>query len=127
MNDVYLWVAFGGGLGAMARFWCADAMTRLTGAAFPWGTLLINISGSFAIGLFGTLSAPGASLHAPLGVRAFVLVGICGGFTTFSSFSLQTLELIRSGNPARAGAYVVSSVVLCLMFVWFGVWSGMKL
>lgn len=127
MNDVYLWVAFGGGLGAMARFWCAAAMTRLTGAAFPWGTLLINIAGSFAIGLFGTLSAPGGSLHGPLGVRAFVLVGICGGFTTFSSFSLQTLELVRSGNLVRAGAYILSSVVLCLIFVWFGVWSGIRL
>jgi CrcB protein len=117
----YLWVAVGGALGSVARFWLSGAVAALTGPQFPWGTLLINIVGSFVIGWFGALTSDVGPLDAPANVRLFVLVGICGGFTTFSSFSLQTLELLQSGEMARAVGYIAGSVALCLLGVWAGV------
>lgn len=120
MNIAYLWIAIGGALGTMARFWFSAAMTRLTGPAFPWGTLIINVVGSFVIGVLARLTHAGAVPHVSPSMAAFAMVGVCGGFTTFSSFSLQTLELVRGGNMGRALAYVSSSVLLCLAFVWLG-------
>lgn len=95
------------------------------GTAFPWGTLLINVLGSLVIGWFAVISGgnPERFIGTPE-VRTFVMVGLCGGFTTFSSFSLQTLRLAQSGEVVRAGAYVVASVVLCLFFVWVGAMIG---
>jgi CrcB protein len=116
----YAWVALGGALGSMARFWMANAVAELTGPAFPWGTLAINVIGSFVIGLFYALTGPGGRFDVPSDARIFVMVGICGGFTTFSSFSLQTLMLLQDGQMLRAGGYIVGSVVLCLLFVWLG-------
>jgi CrcB protein len=116
----YAWVALGGALGSMARFWMADAVAALTGPAFPWGTLAINIIGSFVIGLFYALSGPGGRVDVSSDARIFVMIGLCGGFTTFSSFSLQTLLLFQDGQVLRAGAYVLGSVALCLLFVWLG-------
>ena len=120
MTATYAWVALGGALGSMARFWLGNAVANLVGAAFPWGTLLINIVGSFVIGWFDVLTGAFGSLAVPADARAFVLVGICGGFTTFSAFSLQTLQLAQGGEVVRAGAYIVASVVLCLAAVWAG-------
>ena len=120
----FLWVALGGALGSMGRFWVAAAVAELTGPRFPWGTMLVNIVGSFIIGWFGALTADTGPLDVPNGIRLLVLVGVCGGFTTFSSFSLQTLELLQSGEVVRAGGYVLGSVALCLVFVWFGVMLG---
>ncbi len=111
---IYLWVAVGGALGSVARFWLANTLAVLTGADFPWGTLLINIIGSFVISFFGMLTGSYPRFAVPYEVRVFVTVGLCGGFTTFSSFSLQTLELARTGQAGRAGLYVAASVVLCL-------------
>ena len=116
----YAWVALGGALGSMARFWMANAVADLTGPAFPWGTLAINVIGSFVIGLFYALTGPGGRFGVPSDARIFVMVGLCGGFTTFSSFSLQTLTLLQDGEMLRAGGYIVGSVVLCLLFVWLG-------
>ena len=116
----YIWIGIGGALGSMARAWLALAVARLAGAQFPWGTILINILGSFVIGFFGTLTTNDSRFAAPADLRAFVMVGICGGFTTFSSFSLQTLNLVRDGDMLRAGANVVGSVALCLVAVWLG-------
>lgn len=116
----YAWVALGGALGSMARFWMANAVAVATGPAFPWGTLGINIIGSFVIGGFFAITGPGGRFDVPPDARIFVMVGLCGGFTTFSSFSLQTLQLIQDGELARAGAYILGSVVLCLLFVWLG-------
>lgn len=120
----WLAVAAGGALGSMARFWLTGAMTALTGPRFPYGTLLINILGSFVIGLVAAigLTPERMGLHADL--RIFLMVGICGGFTTFSSFSLQTLELIQNGDTASALLYAAASVTLCLLFVWLGWWLG---
>jgi fluoride exporter len=120
----WLWVALGGALGSMARFGIANAITTLTGPQFPWGTLLINATGSFVIGWFGALTGSRGSFAVPADIRAFVMVGICGGYTTFSSFSLQTLELMQAGEVLAAGGYILGSVILCLLFVWLGVWLG---
>ena len=122
----YLAVTFGGALGSVARFWLTAYMTALTGPRFPWGTLLINALGSFVIGVVAgiTLTPARMGLHPDL--RIFLMVGICGGFTTFSSFSLQTLELIQTGDLLPAAGYIVGSVVLCLAFVWAG-WALARL
>jgi fluoride exporter len=116
----YLWIALGGALGSVARYWCSGFVARNVGDTFPWGTLLVNVVGSFAIGLFATLTEPGGRwLISPAG-RQFFMVGICGGYTTFSSFSLQTLTLAQNGEWLKAGANIVLSVVLCLVFIWLG-------
>jgi len=104
----------------MARAWLSLAVTRIAGPQFPWGTILINVVGSFIIGAFGTLTAHDGRFSAPVDVRAFVMVGICGGFTTFSSFSLQTLELARDGRVDQALGNIALSVVLCLLGVAAG-------
>jgi CrcB protein len=116
----YIWIGLGGTLGSIGRAWLAIAVAKLTGPEFPWGTILINVIGSFVIGLFGALTASDGPYPAPADLRAFVMVGICGGFTTFSAFSLQTLELARDGRPLQAFANVALSVMLCLLAVWLG-------
>lgn len=116
----YAWVAAGGALGSVARYWVGLVVADLMGVRFPWGTLLINIAGSFIIGWFDVLTGEFGSWAVPADARAFVLVGICGGFTTFSSFSLQTMQLLQGGEALRAGVYIVGSVVLCLVSVWAG-------
>ena len=118
--STYLWVALGGALGSMTRFWLAALVAEILGPQFPWGTIFINIVGSFVIGFFGTFSGPGGRLVASFNVRAFVMVGICGGFTTFSAFSLQTLDLARESRWLQAGGNVLMSVVICLLAVWAG-------
>lgn len=117
----YLWVAAGSALGGMARYWCSGFVAGRVGETFPWGTLAVNILGSFVIGLFGGLTGPDGRFLISPEVRIFVMVGLCGGYTTFSSFSLQTLALMQDGEWARAGANVVLSVILCLLAVWLGV------
>ncbi|HEY8612040.1 MAG TPA: fluoride efflux transporter CrcB, partial [Roseomonas sp.] len=116
----YLWIALGGALGSVARAWGSVLAVRLAGAGFPWGTIAINVLGSFVIGVFAALTAPGGRIGAQPDLRAFVMVGICGGFTTFSSFSLQTLELLQQGRTFPAMANVALSVVLCLGAVAIG-------
>jgi len=116
----YLWIAIGGALGSVARYACSELSVHLFGAAFPWGTLAVNVLGSFVIGLFASFTGPGGAWAAPLDARLFVTVGICGGFTTFSSFSLQTLAMFRSGDTGLAIANIGGSVILCLASVWLG-------
>ena len=103
-----------------AVYWLAVAVARIAGPQFPWGTILINIVGSFVIAFFGTLTTNDGRFAAPADLRAFVMVGLCGGFTTFSSFSLQTLELARDGRMAQAAGNVAISVVCCLLAVTAG-------
>ena len=116
----YLWIALGGALGSVARFAFSSAIAGWFGQSFPWGTMLVNISGSFVIGFFATLTGPDGRMLVSGDIRQFVTVGICGGYTTFSSFSLQTLNLIQDGELMRAGWNVVGSVALCLAAVWLG-------
>jgi CrcB protein len=116
----YTWIAIGGALGSVGRFWFSGLITRHFGETFPWGTLLVNISGSFAIGFFGTLTGPeGRWLVNPTG-RQFFMIGVCGGYTTFSSFGLQTFALMEDGKWGYAVANAVLSVILCLAGVWLG-------
>jgi CrcB protein len=117
---MYIWVAIGGAVGTVGRFWLSGVVARLIGETFPWGTLIINITGSFIIGFFATLTGPDGRVYAASTTRQFVMTGICGGYTTFSSFSLQTLNLANDGEMLRAGANVGLSVVLCLLAVWAG-------
>ena len=117
----YLWIAIGSALGGMARYWCTGVAAQLFGQTFPWGTLLINILGSFVIGFFVALTSPeiGRYVVDP-NIRAFVTVGICGGYTTFSAFSLQTMVLMQEGEWLQASGYILGSVALCLLAVWIG-------
>ena len=110
----YVLVALGGALGSVARAACAVWVLRLTGPGFPWGTVAINVAGSFVIGALAVLLGPGLRTAWAADARAFLMIGLCGGFTTFSSFSLQTVELARQGRGAAAVGNVAVSVVVCL-------------
>ena len=115
-----LWVALGGAIGSVARFWLTEASAKWWGAAFPWGTIIANVTGSFLIGLIAALPVMGPrDLTGPMG-RQFLMVGIMGGYTTFSSFSLQTLTMVQNGHMAKAALNVGGSVVLCLVAVALG-------
>ena len=116
----YIWVAIGGALGTIGRYFVSGVVARLIGETLPWGTLLINVTGSFLIGFFATLTGPDGRYFVGSTGRQFVMTGICGGYTTFSSFSLQTLNLMNDGEWFRAGGYIALSVVLCLIAVWMG-------
>ena len=116
----WLAVAAGGAIGSLARFWLAAAMTALTGPRFPWGTLLINVVGSAIIGVVAAVTLHPARVAMHPDLRVFLMVGVCGGFTTFSAFSLQTLELVQSGDVWPAAGYIAGSVVFCLGAVWAG-------
>jgi CrcB protein len=119
----YFWVAIGSAIGGMSRFWVSTIITKRLSAAqvFPWDIIFINVSGSFVIGVFAALTQPDARLGAS---RSFVtqlfMVGMCGGYTTFSAFSLQTLNLAREGQWLWAGGNMLISVVACLIAVWLG-------
>ena len=116
----YLWIAVGSALGGMARFACSGFAARLVGETFPWGTILVNVIGSFVIGFVATLTGPDGRFFVDTMTRQFVMLGICGGYTTFSSFSLQTLSLLQDGEWWLAGANVALSVAACLIAVWVG-------
>ncbi len=120
------WIFLGGGIGSLGRYWISGAVANAFGQTFPWGTLLVNISGSFIIGLFAALTNPEGRWLVSGSFREFFMLGICGGYTTFSSFSLQTLNLAEEGEWFRAGANCVLSLVLCLVAVWLGHVVGMN-
>jgi CrcB protein len=113
-------VALGGAIGSVGRFWLTGVMMALTGPRFPWGTLLINVLGSFVIGLVAGLTLTTGRIAMHPDVRIFLMTGICGGFTTFSAFSLQTLELLQSGDTVSAMGYAIGSVVLCVVATYCG-------
>jgi CrcB protein len=116
----YLWIAFGGALGSVARYALSSFIAHRIGEVFPWGTLVVNVSGCFVIGFFAALTGPDGRVMVSPDIRQFVTVGICGGYTTFSSFSLQTLNLLREGDVARGGGNIALSVVACMAGVWLG-------
>lgn len=117
---IYLWIALGSALGGVGRYAFGGWVQRLAGPGFPWGTVLVNIVGCSFIGWFATITGPDSRFIVNTRTRQFVMIGICGGFTTFSSFSLETLNLVRDGQPARAAANVFFSIALCLAGVWLG-------
>jgi len=120
----YLWVAIGGALGSVSRFWLSGFVAERYGETFPWGTIVINVTGSFVIGVFAAFTDPDGRVLASPGFRQFFMIGVCGGYTTFSSFSLQTLNLLRDREWFYAGGNVILSVVLCMIAVWFGYLLG---
>jgi len=120
----WVWVIIGSALGGVARYAISGAVARRVGETFPWGTLAVNVSGSFVIGWFAALVAPGGALAGERMAGAFVMVGLCGGYTTFSSFSLQTLNLARDGEYPGALANIAASALLCLLAVWAGAALG---
>jgi CrcB protein len=117
---LYLWVMLGSALGGGARYWLSGVIANRIGETFPWGTILVNVSGSLAIGFFATSTGPDGRLLVGTEARQFVMIGLCGGYTTFSSFSLQTLNLVRDGEWGAAGANIGLSIVLCFLAVWLG-------
>jgi fluoride exporter len=116
----YILVMLGGALGTGARFWLSGFVAERGGEFFPLGTLVVNVTGSFAIGFLAALTDPeGLFLLSPR-LRQFFMIGVCGGYTTFSSFSLQTVDLVRDGDWFKASLNTLLSFVCCLIAVWFG-------
>jgi CrcB protein len=113
------WIAIGSALGGVGRYWCSGAVARRYGERFPWGTVVVNVVGSFVIGIFAGLGPDGTN-SVDAGIRQFVMIGLCGGYTTFSSFSLQTLNLVRDGQWRDAYRNIALSTFACLAAVWSG-------
>jgi fluoride exporter len=124
---LYAAVGAGSALGALARFGCSAVLLALLGPTFPWGTLAVNGLGSFLIGLYATVSEPGGRLTAGPARRHFVIAGFCGGFTTFSIFSLETLMLVERQAVGLAAIHVAASLAVWLISVWLGAWCGKRL
>lgn len=120
-------VAAGGAAGSLLRYGGTMLAARLWGEAFPWGTMAINVIGSLVIGWFATASMPGGAAPASHELRLLVMTGLCGGFTTFSAFSLQTLALLRAGDTAGAALNIGLSVLLCLLAVAAGHWLALHM
>jgi CrcB protein len=116
----YILVMLGGALGTGARFWVSGLVAERLGELFPAGTLVVNVTGSFVIGFLAGFSDPDGPFLASPRLRQFFMIGMCGGYTTFSSFSLQTLDLFRDGDWFKAGLNSLLSFVCCLTAVWLG-------
>lgn len=120
MLPTYLAVMSGGALGVGARMWLSHTMTLRYGDTFPLGTLVVNILGCLIIGIVSSLTGPdGLFFTSPL-TRQVIMIGFLGGFTTFSAFGLQTIQLMNNGHWLYAGLNIMLSVGLCLLAVWIG-------
>jgi CrcB protein len=126
-SRLFVAVGLGASLGSVARYLTSMGMVQWLGPGFPWGTLTVNVAGSFLIGLYATLTEPDGRLMAGPATRQFVLAGFCGGFTTFSVFSLENLLLAESGAYALAAISIAASVILWLLAVWIGYRIGARL
>ena len=126
-SRLFVAVGLGASLGSVARYLTSMGMVQWLGPSFPWGTLTVNVAGSFLIGLYATLTEPDGRLMAGPATRQFVLAGFCGGFTTFSVFSLENLLLAESGAYALAAISIAASVILWLLAVWIGYRIGARL
>ena len=124
---LYVAVGLGAALGSAARVAISLGLLELLGAGFAWGTLTVNVLGSFLIGLYATLTEPDGRLLARPATRQFVLTGFCGGLTTFSIFSLETLFFVVEERLDLAALYVGVSIVLWLVAVWLGYRLGVRL
>lgn len=119
-RSLYLAVGLGSAIGGLARWWLSDLLQAAPGSGFPWGTLWVNVSGSFLIGGYAALIAPGGRWAHGLHRRLLVMTGLCGGYTTFSIFSIESILLLQLGHYGLAGAYVGASLLLWLGAVWAG-------
>lgn len=115
-----LWMGAGGFLGTIARYLVSSAVAGVVGETFPWGTVIVNVTGCFVIGVLAFATGPDGRVVVAPDIRQFLLIGVCGGYTTFSSFSLQTLTLLRAGDYVGAAGNIVVSVVACMLAVWAG-------
>ncbi|MGY8813309.1 MAG: fluoride efflux transporter CrcB [Gammaproteobacteria bacterium] len=120
-----LFIAGGGALGALLRYWMSTQMHNIFGRDFPYGTLSVNVIGSVAIGMLYVVSVERFTANVEL--RAGLMIGLLGAFTTFSSFSLETLTLIQSGQQFKAVLNVILSVTLCLIGCWVGMAMGKQI
>jgi CrcB protein len=126
----YLWIAIGGAIGSVARYFVggvvSEQFAQSQTQSFPWGTLVVNVTGSFVIGILGAVTAAEGRMTSQSRVFAtqLLITGVCGGYTTFSSFSLQTLKLLEDREWLYAGGNVMLSVVLCMLAVWLGYLLG---
>ncbi|HTH98900.1 MAG TPA: fluoride efflux transporter CrcB [Stellaceae bacterium] len=118
----YLLVAIGGAIGSIARYWLGNLGDTLLSSTFPWGILIVNVLGCFVIGFFSEATGANGMLDVAPDTRSFVIVGLCGGFTTFSSFSLGTITLLSDGHVMGAIGNVSLSLVTCLTGVAIGIW-----
>lgn len=116
----YLLVALGSAAGGVTRYWASGMIADRIGQTFPWNTMIVNVTGSLLIGFLATLSAPEGRLLLGPSARNLFMIGFCGGYTTFSSFSLQTLNLLQDREWLYACGNAILSVVLCLLSVWLG-------
>ena len=115
-----LWIALGGAIGSLGRYYLSEALALVLGDTFPWGTMVVNVTGSFVIGfLAGGAGAGGRWIESPF-ARQFLMVGVCGGYTTFSAFSLHTFGFLQAGDLGRASLNIVASVTLCVLATWAG-------
>lgn len=121
-----LYIFFGAGLGGVLRYWISNGIYYILGKSFPYGTLFVNISGCFLMGVLFVLTIERFnSLASPL--RALLLIGVLGGYTTFSSFSIETINLIESGQWGSALLNIILSLVICIAATWIGVIGGRSL
>ncbi|MBV1959739.1 MAG: fluoride efflux transporter CrcB [Pseudomonadales bacterium] len=118
-------IALGGAVGSVARFLAANAAAAHLGTRFPYGTLMVNLIGSFLIGLTYVLIVEKFKLSAE--IRGLVMVGFLGAFTTFSTFSLELLDMLKSGALLGAGFYLLGSVIIGVTNVWLGMQLGKNL
>jgi len=116
----YILVMLGGALGTGARFWMSGFVAERAGEFFPLGTLIVNVTGSFVIGFFAAFTNPEGPILVPARFRQIFMIGVCGGYTTFSSFSLQTLDFARDGDWLKALLNTSLSFGCCLAAVWLG-------
>jgi CrcB protein len=124
---LYLAIAAGGALGSVSRYLCALIAIALLGPAFPWGTLSVNVAGSFLIGFYATLTEPDGRLFVTPTMRQGVMGGFCGGFTTFSVFSLESIRLVEADQWPLAAGYVLVSAASWLPAVWLGHRLGQRM
>jgi CrcB protein len=115
---ITLAVFIGGGLGSLLRYWLSGLVHRWAGAGFPYGTLAVNVLGSFTIGLLMTLAME--RIELPPTLRVFLTVGVLGGFTTFSTFSYEAIALFNEGSIGWMSIYVASTLLGCLIAAWLG-------
>lgn len=122
-----IWVALGSALGGAGRYLVSGVVARQFGETFPWGTFTVNVVGSLFITLVATVTGPDGRIYASAEARQFILVGMFGGFTTFSSFSMQTLALAQDGEWLAAGGNIVGSIAFCLAGAWLGYVLGVMI